>query len=390
VLRGSSTVINSLAEALERAGAGSLGGTVAGADLVVAVVGAGGLDQAAAGELADECAREGTTFLPVHLAGRAIMIGPLLVPETPLCYACLCAELGDRDVTATADPILHCGILCREVLAFAARVPETRIVRALVRYDLSDWTTTAAAPAPRLDCATCFPVSSSATRARTEPVPTPLRFELATAANPVRFAAGTSPLASIEPRNIAATHGGKQWPSARRIHLPGPGEDPPPSLAGGRGRRLGLDVLALVLSRTAGLRDPRTSPTDRWSPSGGNIGSVHLHVHARGLPDLPDGWYGYDSVEHALAVLREEPAEGGPQVLIVFTGGYRRLVGKYGPFAVRLLAFDAGVALAQLDFVARGLGRELDVLDESPTDDLTEALLFEPDHEPVTAIVRLT
>ncbi|GCB48183.1 hypothetical protein [Streptomyces sp. NL15-2K] len=395
VLHGPETMVGPLAEALERAGVGSIGGTVAGADLVVAVVGTGGLDRAAAGELGDECAREGTTFLPVDVAGRVITIGPLLVPETPLCYACLCAELGDSDATVTADPLLHCGILCREVLAFAARVPETRITRSLVRYDLSDWTTTLAAPAPRLDCATCLPVSGAAAsdaaaQARTERILTPLRFELATAGNPVRFAAGTGPLASIEPRNIAATHGGKQWPSARRIHLADPGEGPPPSLAGLHGRPLSLDVLALILSRTAGLRDPQTSPTDRWAPSGGNIGSVHLHLRARGLPDLADGWYGYDSVEHALAVLREVPAEGGPDALIVFTGGYRRLVGKYGPFAVRLLAFDTGVALAQLDFVARSLTRELEVLDETPTRDLTDALLLEPDREPVTAIVRLT
>jgi len=64
---------------------------------------------------------------------------------------------------------------------------------------------------------------------------------------------------------------------------------------------LDCDTLALLLQLTAGWRSVEADRVNRWTASGGNIGSVVAHVAVRDVPGLEPGIYGYVGSAHELA-----------------------------------------------------------------------------------------
>jgi SagB-type dehydrogenase family enzyme len=132
------------------------------------------------------------------------------------------------------------------------------------------------------------------------------------------------------------------------------------------------DRLATILKMTAGFRsESEIGSVRRWTASAGNLGSVELYVAANRVDGLKRGLYYYQSRNHSLASIERR---GGttdidslmeftlchltgeaPDALVLLTGAFHRLARKYGSFAYRLMHFDAGVAIAQMLLLARGL-----------------------------------
>ena len=174
-----------------------------------------------------------------------------------------------------------------------------------------------------------------------------------------------------------------------------------------------LKELAAVLLLMAGLRkqdhvadNAEDQKVQRWTATGGNLGSVEIHLAVRSLEGLPTGFYFYQPFENSLALVRKKAtllevesfiarATGSsdsalPDVLLIFTGAFHRTVKKYGPFAYRLLHLDAGVALAQMQLVARSLDLRVDVAPQWADDLCEECFFLEKLQEQTTAVVGLS
>jgi SagB-type dehydrogenase family enzyme len=186
-------------------------------------------------------------------------------------------------------------------------------------------------------------------------------------------------------------------------HLLNYGADEPPAA------RLELDRVAALLLMTAGIRQPNDDqprrPVRRWAPTGGNLGSVELYLAACDITGVEPGLYFYQPHEHILARLGPPRAAGAmadfihavsPQVqadtpgaLIISAGALHRVARKYGAFGYRIINLDAGVALAQSQMVARGLGLKARAVTAWSDDVLEEGLDLQTPAELVTAVLAL-
>jgi SagB-type dehydrogenase family enzyme len=172
-------------------------------------------------------------------------------------------------------------------------------------------------------------------------------------------------------------------------------------------RALSLATLGSLLMMTAGIRRSWSEkPTvTRWAATGGNLGSVELFAAVRNVDGLPPGYYFYQPREHSLAVVRPHRAQmpieefiresvscdqpALPEAMIVFTGAFHRVSKKYGPFGYRLVNFDAGVALSQLQFLAKSMGIRAHIACRWADDLIERELSLEPLAEQITAAVLL-
>jgi SagB-type dehydrogenase family enzyme len=166
-----------------------------------------------------------------------------------------------------------------------------------------------------------------------------------------------------------------------------------------------VDDLSTMLMATAGIRESDEQKVQRWTATAGNLGSVELFVIVHRVDGLQPGIYFYQPDDHSLASFQQraqtsaiaeliervavidipEPADA----LVVFTGAYHRLERKYGDFAYKLVNLDAGVAVSQFHFVAKGLGL-FSLTASRWADDLIERQLnLEQRQEQVTAVVAL-
>ena len=174
---------------------------------------------------------------------------------------------------------------------------------------------------------------------------------------------------------------------------------------------LTIDQLKTILLVTGGIRDlQHTSPkVQRWAATAGNLGSVELFAAVRDVKGLQPGLYFYQPREHSLADLRWKRgmpdisefmrrvvgchircAEDLPDVLVLFTGAFRRVAQKYGTFAYRLINLDAGAALSQFRMVARSLNLWSHAAFPWADDLLEEQLNLEPFAEQATVVAALS
>jgi SagB-type dehydrogenase family enzyme len=127
------------------------------------------------------------------------------------------------------------------------------------------------------------------------------------------------------------------------------------------------DRLDRLLSLTCGLRR-EAGETRRWTPTGGDLGSVDLFLlRERDDGALPGNVFRLDATTDSLIAARADPvrlrsvlAGTGLDVerrltCVVFVGSHGRLASKYGTFGYRLTHLDAGCAVAQFELVARHL-----------------------------------
>ncbi|MBV9713428.1 MAG: SagB family peptide dehydrogenase [Ktedonobacteraceae bacterium] len=218
--------------------------------------------------------------------------------------------------------------------------------------------------------------------------------------------------------NMELAHEGKRYPGNPSVKLPGreqlvaasgqtlahlPGRDT--SIVARR--VLNVKALANLLLKGAGVRHDdgtKTNKLQRWSPTGGNLGSVELYVVAASVEGLEPGVYFYQPQNHTLAYLRrmerEEyerllqeailPDSGmQPDALILSVGAYHRVGHKYSTFAYRVINLDAGVALSQMHMVAHSLGIAAQTVQRWADDAITDLLDLEDIQEMVTAVLAV-
>ena len=321
---------------LERSGFGVV--DVADADLVVAL-GLGGAELAA---LDDACAARGIPWLRSAAHARTIELGPYFDRRHMACYRCFAATHGAEPAgPAPTRSALWAGLLATELVHLAGRICQAPTTRGLVRLDGDD---ARIAIVPRTPgCPHCAP----------PPVPLDPRpplalahaYEQAVALPPRELLSPKDHQHHYKPANLALQHESKRHPGAR--HWPLPADRAPGGAFLGAAPAAGaLDAATLsgLLRRAGGLRqDARPIPgkVQRWAPTGGNLGSVQLHVLLpAGLGELPPGAYFYAAPEHALAAVRPELDIDPDEALIVLSAAYARVRRKYGDFALRVVHLD--------------------------------------------------
>jgi SagB-type dehydrogenase family enzyme len=221
--------------------------------------------------------------------------------------------------------------------------------------------------------------------------------------------------------NLELAHEGKRYPGVEHIALPERSQLCKPTgetlehLPGHSAsvsaptRLLDIPSLATLLLLSAGIKytdGNKAHKLQRWSPTGGNLGSVELYIIAHNVAELAPGLYFYQPHEHALALLSSQEWRDGtdalmrqaldlaeseelPDALIVLTAAHHRVLHKYGAFAYRIINLDAGVALGQMHMAASYLGLAARTLPRWADDVLADHLDLEDINEAVTAVCAL-
>lgn len=350
--------------------------------------------------VADWCAEHDVPLIPARLTDGMLDVGPYVDTKFTVSFA----EAERQRVTAPAPAersyvpapavrrALAASLVANQVTTVVGRVGSAPVLRGLLRADLVEWTQTVHVVAQVPD------VTDARSTLTEAGVPLALAFEASVGFPPRKLLNPRDHQAHYKPGNIALQHDSKRWPSARTLELPREGAFPytplgldAPEPASG----VDLARLSSVLLRGAGLRDEAepTRQVQRWNPTGGNLGSVQLHVVANGVAGLEDGTWGYLTHSHGLARLSGATDAGtghtGQPVAVVLTGALARVASKYSGFAWRVVHLDAGVAIAQMSHVARSLGLDARPLDRWDDLHLAGLLDLDLDAEPVTGVLLL-
>ncbi|MFD3529913.1 nitroreductase family protein [Streptomyces sp. NPDC058664] len=369
-----------LADSLVETGSGTGTEPAPGSTLVVAA----GLDPTASAALAASCALAGVPLIRLALTGRTAHLGPYVDLAFTPCLACRTAEDPPDDrPPLPGDAELAAALFARDLFALLSRSTPGPLPSQWRTVDLSDLSQERRSAATRPGCPHC-------SAAPGDPVAPPLaaRYEAAIAFPPREYADGKAHQAHYKPSNIALQNDEKTWPVAAAVPLP---EPPLESLRAPSPAALDDGTTALLLAVTAGRRGLLPGRVQRWTASGGNIGSVVAHLVVRDVPGLKPGVYGYVASEHRLARLAADPGAvpGEAPLTVVLTGDFTKVAKKYAAFALRIVLLDAGCATATLRAAAAALG--LPFVVRTRWDDLAvaAALGIDPDLEPITTLVDL-
>ncbi|MEU1864560.1 hypothetical protein [Streptomyces gardneri] len=381
-----------LADSLMDMGTSSGTGTSSGPDIGTALAPApgstlavaAGLDPDASAALAASCALAGVPLIRLALTGRTAHLGPYVDLAFTPCLACRTAEdPADDRPPLPGDAELAASLFARDLFALLSRSTPSPLPSQWRTVDLADLSQQRRSAATRPGCPHC-------SAAPGDPVAPPLaaRYEAAIAFPPREYADGKAHQAHYKPSNIALQNDEKTWPVAAAVPLPEPPlaalRSPSPALLDDR-------TAALLLAVTAGRRALLPGRVQRWTASGGNIGSVVAHLVVRDVPGLEPGVYGYVASEHRLARLVADPGAvpGEAPLTVVLTGDFTKVAKKYAAFALRIVLLDAGCATATLRSAATAL--DLPVAIRTRWDDLAvaAALGIDPDLEPITTLVDL-
>ncbi|MFF8838277.1 hypothetical protein [Streptomyces sp. NPDC015130] len=377
-----------LADSLvDTGGGGDNGGDLAPAPGTTLVV-AAGLDPAGSAALAASCARTGVPLIRLALTGRTAHLGPYVDLAFTPCLACRTAEdPADERPPLPGDAELAASLFARDLFALLTRSTPSPLPSQWRTVDLADLSQQRRSAATRPGCPDC-------SAAPGDPVAPPLaaRYEAAIAFPPKEYADGKAHQAHYKPSNIALQNDEKTWPVAAAVPLPEPPLEALRSPAPASAPALLDDrTAALLLAVTAGRRALLPGRVQRWTASGGNIGSVVAHLVVRDVPGLEPGVYGYVASEHRLARLAADPGAvpGEAPLTVVLTGDFTKVAKKYAAFALRIVLLDAGCATATLRSAATAL--DLPFAIRTRWDDLAvaAALGIDPDLEPVTTLVDL-
>lgn len=333
------------------------------------------------------CWAAGTPVLRVALDGDRAHLGPYVDPAYTPCLACLTAdEQPARSAPDDGTVELVAGLLVADVFAMVSRACPSPLPVQWRSVQLGTLAQQRRSGATRPGCPTC----SVRTDVPVREAALAVRFEAAIGFPPHRFIDVKAHQAHYKPSNLALQRVEKRWPVAPVVPLPQPpwerltrDADPP--------GRLDAEALGLLLAVTAGWRLVEADRVNRWTASGGNIGSVVAHVAVRDVPGLPSGVYGYVGSEHRLALLRHDHAgvPGAGAATIVYSGHFSRVAKKYGPFALRVVLLDAGCAFATLRASCAALN--IACRPQQSWDDtmVADTLGMDPDLEPLTGLTDL-
>lgn len=355
------------------------------------VIGVDDGDHDALTELDETCRRAGTAWLRTASGTHTVEVGPLFDARHTCCYRCFAeGRPGPQGEPPASGLSAWAALAATEVVHLLSRVGVTPALSGCAVFDLARWTQWIDGAYRRPGCPRCVPSPDGPVAAD---VPAHM-YEQAVTFPPREWLNPKDHQAHYRPANAALQLYNKEYPGAPRIAL----DDDRPQAAPG----LDLPALAALLLRTAGLRDSEYGLVSRWAPTGGNLGSPQAYVLALDVAGLAPGWYFYQRGDHSLARVRAlaapdgqvEPvcpalAPGRPAALVVLTGALDMVAAKYHDFAYRILALDAGVALAQLSALADEAGLVARIADRWDDHAISAALHTDADAEPVTAVVAL-
>jgi SagB-type dehydrogenase family enzyme len=361
-------------------------------DLVVAVGEPDGIDPA---DVAAACERRGLRWLCSAGVDGEIEIGPLFDPVNSACFDCFRAgrPAPTGPAIGPARAAVWAGLLATEVIHVLTRTGLLQSASGCTVTDVETWGQRILGVYRRPGCPRCCPAPD---------VAVPLaayHYEQAVAFPPREQLNPKDHQHHYRPANLALQRDAKSYSGALRIAFVGADPSEPTSA------RLSTPCIAAILERIAGLRVENAAPgrVQRWSPTGGNLGSVQAYLLAVDIDGLPPGWYFYEPRDPALTRVRAlEPGEAtlsvtrivpgapaGVPALLVLTGALVRVATKYHNFAYRILYLDSGVALAQLAAVADERGVTAQAAPRWDDVAVGAALGINLDQEPVTAVATL-
>jgi SagB-type dehydrogenase family enzyme len=379
-----------------------------------------GIGSAAHDDLVRRCWTAGRPLLRIDLTAATVEVGPYVDRRLGPCLFCQLAtdsagapipttvdsvaeapEAGGAVPASRADDVALAGAMAAaDLVALIGRASSVPLPSRWRRVNLARMSTSVRSGATRPGCPLCSvvtPISGG------EPRPTGIaaRYEAAVALPPRRFADLKAHQMHYKPANVALQRGHRTWPAAPRTGLPEPKWE---RLAGSPNTApttIDLDTLSLLLMVAAGWRDDQPDRVQRWTASGGNIGSPIAYLVARHVDGLAPGGYGYLAPTHELALLRGREDRTGPAAgldglcgsapaTLVLTADLARVAHKYGAFGLRVVLLDGGCALATVLAAADRSG--LSGRPEPDWDDTGIAALLglDPMTEPITGVLRLS
>jgi bacteriocin biosynthesis cyclodehydratase domain-containing protein len=375
--------------------------------------------------LDDQCAALGVRWLRAKLDVERLTaeLGPYFERGETACYRCF--RNGDfqaRDVESRRqrarsrepDELMRrawADIVASEAIYLLSRIGPIVTRGTVVPYDLQTWE---AQRLPVCRLAGCAPCRGDDVDNHTGPAPVALAYEDAVGFPSRHLVDPKAHQIHYHAHNLELAYQSKHYRSAPQFRLPAPSTLPLPTADAiaclvdrsveHPTHPLTVARLATLLMFAAGLRSHASSSDGklrRWSPTGGNLGSVEAYVVVKAVDGLESGLYFYQADENTLAFLRgmemseaavfiakAAPDAGDSGALIVLTAAYHRVAQKYGPFGYRVVHLDAGVAIAQLTAVGCGMGLKL-ALADCRNDFIEEEFELIPTGEMVTAAIHV-
>lgn len=313
--------------------------------------------------------------------GRTAHLGPYVDARFTACLECRTADdEPDERPTRPGDRELAVGLMARDLFSLLSAATPGPLPIHWRQVDLGRGRQERRSAPTRPGCPTCS-VADGPVRA----APTTAAYEAAVAFPPKQHVGTKAHQAHYKPANLALQRVTKQWPVAARFDLPDAELSTPATRSDVR-----VQTIADVLASCAGIADASGQKVQRWSATGGNLGSVVAHVIVRNVPGIEPGTYGYLPTDHRLARLsaRTDGVDSDSPATVVLTGHFTKVARKYGAFALRIVLLDAGCALTTAQRVAAERGLRTTVHDRWDDTRIAELLGTEV-VEPVTAVLDL-
>lgn len=155
--------------------------------------------------------------------------------------------------------------------------------------------------------------------------------------------------------------------------------------------------LGALLRYAFGLREIEgISQVQRFSPTGGNLGSPEGVVIVRHVDNVAPGAYYYLPFEDRCALLGEVSDKSllnaidvvDFEAIIVLTASLSRVEKKYHSLALRICFLDAGAAVSQLRHTAGALDFQISLIEQWDDRSLKNSLHLNEDH-PIMAVVGI-
>ena len=347
-------------------------------------------------------------------------IGPHFRRKRSPCYDCfqhvhlLSTRASKQSVAEPRETTiaLWASMIAVEIIYCITCMGQLLTYRGFRRYDLNTWESTALSLPYVSDCSRCWSLDALADREK--------RYRMTHTASvfedslglPCRPPVELAIRRDTEHLNVTLCGEDKEFPSCPQVslidecvELKANTLDLLSGSAATVARDVTLEKLATILRMSAGIRSLGGNgfALRRWAATSGNLGSVELYVVVRSVSGMRPGLYFYQPREHSLARLEwrsdtMEPAELVkriaatdllPDAIIICTGAFQRVQKVYGPFGYRLVNMDAGVAIAQLHVIARGVQLWSQTVTKWPDDLIQEQLHLDAPHEQVTGVVLL-
>ncbi|MEU5835210.1 TOMM precursor leader peptide-binding protein [Streptomyces diacarni] len=357
------------------------------------------------------CREREIPLVRIAAAHGTAHLGPFVHPRYTPCLDCLLAEEADHETGDETDhetdgeadhetdgeaAALTAALAAHDLFGFLSRAVPSPYPNQWRTVALDDLGQRRHSGATRPGCPTCSALPPAPEGPGTAPLAA--RYEAFIGFPPHEYMDLKGHQQHYKPSNLALQRQEKTWPVCPEVALPAPDTTRlaglPCEQRGADEATTDLETLSLVLATVAGIHEPEGDFLRRWTPSGGNIGSVLAHLAVRDVPGLAPGIYGYVPGGHRLALLAPgaEATAGLPgraPVTLALTGNLGKVAKKYHSFALRVTLLDAGCAQATLRRVCHTLGLPRTPVRRWDERTVTTALGADPRVEPVTAVTDL-